>query len=224
MRDARAPRGHPPCPRARRSLSSQGRFTLSKTRNTERLTHARKSHITDAHGGQRLRCRARRRRAVTYPSARDLFEAAREAAQDVRRVNALLDRMEEEAVSLPSPSFEPRGRRGSTSDRVGRAVARTLDRTEALERRLDEDYRLIDAATAVLYGTDGVSDGLATIAPAWWADAIYHRYLSLMTWVQAAALVMYSPRYVQACVRTAFELMDSYGMAVTLAGQGVATN
>ena len=161
---------------------------------------------------------------MTYPSARDLFEAASEAARDVRRVNALLDRMEEESASVPSPSFEPRGRRGSTSDRVGRTVTRVLDRTEALERRLDEDYRLIDAATTVLYGADGMSDGLAALCPAWWCDALYFHYIQLRTWAEVGALVSYSPVHCRRVVAAALDVADAHGLHATLAGQGVATN
>lgn len=159
--------------------------------------------------------------ATWYASARDLFEAAREAARDAARCGAELLAMDE-APEIGSPSFEARVRGTSDPDRMGRKVAASLDRRERLERRIDDDYGLIDAATFVLYGHDGMSDGLASIAPEWWADAIYHHYLSLKTWEQTADLMGYCTRYLQRSVRAAFELMDANGMAATVAGVGCA--
>lgn len=160
---------------------------------------------------------------MTFGSARELFEAARDASLDAAKVTAELDALDEQAARIGSPSLDPRGRGTRGGDAIGRRVAHIIDRQESLERRLGEDYDLIDAACAVLYGSDGISDGLATLAPPWWADAIYHHYVGLRTWDGTAALVLYSKRYVQECVRTAFEIMDANGMAATVAGIGSAT-
>lgn len=157
-----------------------------------------------------------------FQTSRELFEAAREASRDALRISDELDTLEDRATRTGSPSLEVRGRSGVPHDRMAGRVANLIDRTEALEKRLNEDYRLIDSACSILYGADGVSDGLASIAPPWWADAIYHHFLALRTWEQTAALVCYSPRRVYECVRTAFELMDAYGMAATVGGGGMA--
>lgn len=157
-----------------------------------------------------------------YRKARDLFEAARDAASDALRCEKQIEVLEEDAVRVSSPSLTPSGRRAPASDRMANKVATLVDRKNALDRRIDEDYRLIDAACEILYGADGMSDGLATIAPPWWADAIYHHYLGLSTWDETADRVMFSKRYVQTCVCAAFDLMDANGMASTVEGIGYA--
>lgn len=158
---------------------------------------------------------------IWYSCARDLFEAAREAARDAARCGAELLAIEE-APAIGSPTFEARVRGTSDPDRLGRKVASNVDRKERLEKRIDADYGLIDAATFVLYGHDGMSDGLASIAPDWWADAIYHHYLSLRTWEQTSQIMGYCPRHLQKSVRAAFDLMDANGMTSTVAGVGCA--
>ena len=159
---------------------------------------------------------------MMYQTSRELFEAAREASMDAERISRQLEEMDERAAGVGSPSFQAHSGGCREPDAVGRRVAQKVDRQRVLEKRLDEDYRLIDAACSILYGTDGVSDGLASIAPPWWADAIYHHYLALRTWEQTAALVNYSARRTYECARSAFELMDAYGMAATVGGGGMA--
>ena len=157
-----------------------------------------------------------------YQNSRALFEAARVASKDAESVSRQLDELDEQAARIGSPSLESHGRPPLAVDTIGRRVARKLDRQKVLEERLDEDYSLIDSACTILYGADGISDGLASIAPSWWADAIYHHYLALRTWEETAALLCYSPRRVYECVRSAFELMDANGMAATVNGRGMA--
>ena len=159
--------------------------------------------------------------AAWYAHARDLFEAARDAAKDAERCGAELLAIDS-APAIGSPSFEARVRGSRDPDRMGRRAAAAIDRKGQLERRIDSDYDLVDAATFVLYGRDGMSDGLASIAPPWWADAIYHHYLSLRTWEDTADLVGYCSRYVQRGVAAAFDLMDANGMAATVGGVGAA--
>ena len=157
-----------------------------------------------------------------YQSSRELFEAAREASKDAAKISAELRALDERSRRISSPTFESRSRSSTRPDAIGDAVAHVVDRGAVLDRRLEDDYRLIDSACAVLYGRDGMSDGLSAIAPPWWADAIYHHYLALRTWTETAALLAYSPRHIQECVRAAFDLMDANGMAATVDGTGCA--
>lgn len=156
-----------------------------------------------------------------FASSRELFSAARGAAKDAERCRRQLDSMERRALHVSGPSFEPRIR-GGNHDRISRDVAALVDREAELHGRIEADYGLIDAACAILYGHDGMSDGLASIAPPWWADAIYYRYLALRTWGEVAELVGYGTRHVQRCVSAAFDLMDAHGMAATVEGRGDA--
>lgn len=159
--------------------------------------------------------------AYHFASARDLFEAARDAAKDAETCRNQLASIERRALRVASPSFEVRVS-GGDHDRIGTDVAARVDRETELQAQIDADYDLIDAACMVLYGRDGMSDGLASIAPPWWADAIYHHYLALRPWVEVADLMGCGTRHVQHCVSAAFDLMDANGMAATVEGRGDA--
>ena len=130
--------------------------------------------------------------------------------------------MERQALSVGSPSFDAPVR-GGERDRIGRDVAALVDREARLNGRIESDYALIDAACEILYGRDGMSDGLTALVPLpWWADAIYHRYLGLRTWPEVAELLGVTTRNAQKCVRAAFDIADGYGLTATVEGVGHA--
>lgn len=156
-----------------------------------------------------------------FASSRELFEAASDAVRDAERCRRQLEAMEQRALAVGSPSFDARVS-GGDHDRIGRTVASLVDRERELHARVERDYGLIDAACSVLYGRDGMSDGLAVLMPPWVADAVYHRYLALRTWDYVAALMGSSVRHVQTSVRAAFDVMDANGMAATVEGRGHA--
>ena len=155
-----------------------------------------------------------------FGSAREFFDYARSAAQDAERIGRQLAEMEVRAEGIGSGGFEPRVRSTPDPDRMAGRVVANADHKERLEARREEDYRVIDAACAVLYGEDNRSGLYALVG--WPADAIYHHYLALRTWEDAARLVGYSVRHVQSCVRVAFELADANGQMWTELGMGMA--
>lgn len=159
--------------------------------------------------------------AYHFASARDLFEAARDAAKDAETCKRQLDAIERKALRVASLSFEVRVS-GGDPDRIGTDVAALVDREAELHGRIEADYDLIDAACMVLYGRDGMSDGLSAIAPAWWADAVYQRYLAARPWPEVGYLMGYNVSHVRRCVNAAFELMDANGMVGTIDGHGSA--
>ena len=155
-----------------------------------------------------------------HATAREFFEAAREAARDAERIRRQLDAMEARALSLGGGGYEGRVRSTPDPDRIGASVSAMLDQTERLRERADEDYAVIDAACRVLYGADNRSGLYALVG--WPADAIYHHYLALRTWEGTAAMLGYSVRHVQTSVRVAFELADANGQMWTELGVGIA--
>ena len=155
-----------------------------------------------------------------HATAREFFEAAREAARDAERIRRQLDAMEARALALGGGGFEPRVRSTPDPDRMAGRVAAMVDREGMLERRQEEDYRLIDAACRVLYGPDNRSGLYALVG--WPADAIYHHYLALRTWEDAARLVGYSVSHVKHSVCVALELADANGQMWTELGKGMA--
>lgn len=157
---------------------------------------------------------------MRFESCRELFECAAAAAREAERISRELAAMEGRSESLGSGGFQPRVRSTPEPDRMAGRVAAMVDRSDMLARRMDEDYRLIDAACEVLYGRDGRGGLYALVG--WPADAIYHHYLALYTWEETAALVGYSERHVQRSVEYAFELADANGDMWTRLGRGMA--
>lgn len=155
-----------------------------------------------------------------YASARDFFDAAREAARDADRIARQLDGMERRALALGGGGFEPRVRSTPDPDRTGRAVAALLDNEAVLRQRQESDYALIDAACELLYGADRRSGLYALVG--WPADAIFHHYLALRTWDEVAEMMGYSVRHVQTCVASALDYADSNGQMWTELGEGMA--
>ena len=109
-----------------------------------------------------------------FETARDLFEAARDAAIEARRASRQIREMELRAGSLGGGGFEPRVRSTPDPDRMGAEAARRAERTEMLESRMERDYALIDAATWVLYGSrvDGTG-GIDSMLGTAYADVIH---------------------------------------------------
>ena len=155
-----------------------------------------------------------------YATAREFFEAARSAAREADRIGRELAEMEASADATGGGGFEPRVRSTPEPDRMASRVASKVDREGMLERRQDECYEVIDAACAVLYGHDNRSGLYALVG--WPADAIYHHYLALRTWEDAARLVGYSVSHVKHMASAAMELADANGQMWTELGRGLA--
>jgi hypothetical protein len=155
-----------------------------------------------------------------HVSAREFFEAARDAARDAERIGTQLAEQEERALALGGGGLGEHVSTTPAHDRMAARVAALVDHKAILERRRAEDYRIIDRACAVLYGTDNDAGLWALVG--WPADAIYHHYLALRTWEETGALLGYSHRYVQDRVAWAFELADANGMWWTERGHGMA--
>lgn len=158
--------------------------------------------------------------SVRYDSARDFFDAAREAARRAERIRRELAALEADMESLGGGGFEPRIRSTPDPDAIGRKVATTIERRESKEREQDGCYRLIDAACEVLYGPDNRSGLYALVG--WPADAIYHHYLALRTWEDTAGIMGYSTQHVKRMCYAAIEYADSNGPMWTAAGIGIA--
>lgn len=153
--------------------------------------------------------------------AREFFDMAREASYEIDRLRRQLDAMEHAALRVSAPSIEGRTNSGSVTGLDARIVG-TIERREALERRLEEDYAIIDRANAVLYGND-FTQGLYRLVPcAWWADAVALHYLTCLTWYEVGAVLGFGEQYVYQRARAALDIADAYGMTATTEGRGIA--
>lgn len=155
-----------------------------------------------------------------FASARDLFESAREASRDMARIRRQLDAMEHRASSLGSGGFEPRVRSTHDPDRMGGAVVTKVDMEERLRERYDDDRRLVDMATSVLYGDEGGGGLWALVG--WRADAIAQHYLHDLTWAQVGDLLCYSEQHVWREAMAALETCDAWGIDAVMQGRGRA--
>ena len=156
-----------------------------------------------------------------YRTAREFFEAAREAARDAARISRQLDGMERRALALGGGGFEPRVRSTPDPARIGRDGSAKVDTESILRARQESDYALIDAACAVLYGPDRRSGLYALVG--WPADAIFHHYLALRTWDEVADMMGYSAPHVRRQVAAALDVADANGQMWTELGVGSAT-
>lgn len=158
---------------------------------------------------------------VIYLNARELFNAAREASEDAEKCREQLDSMESAALRVSSPSFEPHTGGGS-HDFIANMVCTMVDREDKLASRIEADYKIIDLATQVLYGADN-SSGLAAIAPEWWADVLWFRFLASETWSKVASRVGRSSRRCIQVSHAALDLIDANGILSTMQGKSEAT-
>ena len=155
-----------------------------------------------------------------FQSARELFEAAREASRDAERIRRQLMAMESAAEGLGSPWLGQRVSATGEPDRMASRVAALVDREEMLRKRQDEDYAVIELANRVLYGEDNAS-GLWALA-GWRADAIYQHYVNCLTWEVVARLLGYSRRHVWEQAQVALDMCDGWGLVSVASGMGGA--
>ena len=132
----------------------------------------------------------------------------------------MLATMEQRALSVGGASFESHVS-GSHDDVMCKRVGALVDREAKLHARIESDYRLIDTAVAVLYG-DSLNDGLAALAPSWWADVLDLRYIEGMKWAEVAATLCYSASHVRVTASAALDLLDAHGIIDAIAGHGFA--
>lgn len=155
----------------------------------------------------------------SYASARDFFEAVRDASMDAERTRRTIRRMESRE-GLHAQSYGPRPR-GGTHDTMARTDER-MDYEERCRRRVDEDYELIDEACDVIYGADQSTGGVGALLGPAYADALWWRYCAAATWREVAAGVGMSERWCVGAVKAALDMVDSYGIGRMASGTGVA--
>lgn len=153
--------------------------------------------------------------------ARELFEAAAEASRDAEYIRRRVERMESgegaRAASLARSSS------GSRADVNGTArVNARIDYEASTERRLEEDYALVDLACAVLYGADGRS-GVSVLLGPQAADLLWHHYLGGLSWEAAARAVGVPVRSCYRRAQAALDLVDFLTPESAMAGRGGAT-
>lgn len=157
----------------------------------------------------------------SFADARELFEAAREAALDMERTRRMLEAME--ASEQSAGGSGPKVSHGSISDPMRKVDAR-LDRERLWHARMEEDARLVDYATCIVYGAaqDG-HEGVCALLSTLHADCLWWRYLGCATWAEVGQIVGYSRTRCKELVAEALDCIDAYGAERMLDGMGLAT-
>lgn len=155
-----------------------------------------------------------------FLEARDLFDAARAAAMENERTRRML--MEMELRETGGGSSDVKISRGSISDPMRRVDAR-IDKEALWGTRIEENERLMDYATCVLYGEnqDG-KGGVCALLGSAYADVLWWHYLGCETWKRVGEIVYYSERRCKQIRDIAFDLVDSIGVDAAIAGTGIA--
>lgn len=147
----------------------------------------------------------------TYRDSRELFAAVRDASRETQRHRRTLERMEAGEGVRGSGGFEPRVR-SSAADVNG--TARTLARVDyeaSVERRIEEDWRLIDLGCALLYGRESGRGGVEALMGGVVADCIYFRFVAAESWAEVAAHVGYSKSQCRRFTEQGMDGIDFFG-------------
>ncbi len=156
-----------------------------------------------------------------YACARDLFDAARTAAMECERTRRMLAAMED-AEQGGGSALGVKVAHGSIADPMRRVDAR-MDRESAWRIRIEENERLMDYATCVLYGReqDG-RGGVAALLGTVYADVMWWYYLGCERWERVGEIVGYSKTGCKRLRDVACDLIDAHGLAATVGGEGMA--
>lgn len=142
-----------------------------------------------------------------YATARDLFEAARTAAQELERTATQRELLASRR-GYRSPSLSGSGG-GCSADAGGMRASDALIDYEAMMRgRVAEDAELLERASSVLYGDGGVSSEMGVI----YADVLCWRYLMACTWEVTAAANHMDERTARVYADSALAVVDSLGI------------
>lgn len=163
-------------------------------------------------------------RLEDYSSARDFFEAVREASREAERTRLTLLRMEARE-GVRAQGYEAQGRSGHMSDRTAATDAR-IDHEARMAERIEEDYALLDLACRVLYGEESGKGGVDRLMGSAVADCISFRYVDARPWPEVAALLGYSRwsrRSLRDLCQQGFDAIDALGWERAIEGIGDAT-
>ena len=156
----------------------------------------------------------------TYRSARDLFEAVRDAAIDAERIGRSVERMRARE-SVRAQGYRPRVSGGGHSDAMAATDAR-IDYEARVSARYEADLALVAYGASVAYGAGSCAGGVASLLTPAHADALYWRFCEAATWERTARECGASERWCRTAVPVALDQVDAYGFDRVRAGLGLA--
>lgn len=157
-----------------------------------------------------------------YADARAFFAAVRDASREAAHIQRAAGCMAEAEGLRGAGGFEPRVR-STKADPSG--MARTdarIDYEAANERRLSEDYAMLDAACRLLYGPDGRGGGLEHIMGSAVSDAMWWRFCAAESWAVVALSCGYSKSQCRRLCEQGMNACDFFGWKNVEDGRGCA--
>ncbi len=155
-----------------------------------------------------------------YNSARDLFKATQNAAQEAAHIELALEQAK--TRELPhAQSYEQRIKTGHVTD----ALLPTDMRIQLEEKKreiLAQDKALVEYAYSILYGTQTTS-GLSELIDIQTCEIVEHKFIHNMKWIAISALFNISIISARRACDVAFDIIDSLGFEQTRQGIGQAT-
>lgn len=159
-----------------------------------------------------------------YASAEDFFEAVRNASREAERTRLTLMQMEARE-GVRAQGYKPRVMVGGERDKMAATDSR-MDYEARMAERIEQDYRLLDMACAVLYGSESGKGGVDALMGSAVADCISFRYVDARPWSEVAALLGYSRwsrRSLRDLCQQGLDAIDSVGWKRAIEGVGDAT-
>ena len=156
----------------------------------------------------------------TYTSAREFFEAVRDAAIELERSERQMARMRL-SEGVRAQRYEVRGAGGGDRSGMSATDAR-IDFESLMERRVREDREIVSRGIRLCYGEDAGCGGVCALLGSPAADSVYWRFCMAASWAKAAEMVGASTKSVQRWCETAFDTMDAHGAVAAVAGVGLA--
>ena len=159
-----------------------------------------------------------------YASAEDFFEAVRQASREAERTRLTLMQMEAREGAR-AQTYAERVSVGGERDHMAQTDSR-IDYEARMAERIEQDYKLLDMACAVLYGRESGKGGVDALMGSAVADCISFRYVDARPWSEVAALMGYSRwsrRSLRDLCQKGFDRIDSLGWERAIEGVGDAT-
>lgn len=150
-----------------------------------------------------------------YHSARDFFAATQNAAQEIQAARLTLERLH--VRELPhAQSYAPRVTGGKVELLNATDVRMMVE--ERTRKTVEEDTRLVEACTVLLYGTQN-DGGLVTLVGVQTCDVVFQRVVQLRKWFVVARTCCMSLSWCKLQYSVACDACDAYGWQACVRGK-----
>ena len=150
-----------------------------------------------------------------FESARELFDAVRDASYELWRHDATYNAMERRALAL-SGGIAAATSPGSDADRM-RPVDAMVDFESMMERKVDGWCSLVDYGEAVLYGRDW-EHGIARSLGIGYAEVMELTYIQRLSMRETARRLKFSVSTCRRMRSRALSFIDSVGFETAISG------